>query len=141
MSLTSHLSADDQERVEGRLYHNLIGWLTTVRPDGQPVTVPVWFLFREDETILVYSQPKSPKLRSINANPKVSIVLDVSDLGRNVVCIEGVARASDDVRPVSQQPKYLAKYAERVAALFESPERFASLFSAAIVITPTKLRV
>jgi hypothetical protein len=29
-----------------------MAWLTTVRPDGQPISVPVWFLVREDETIL-----------------------------------------------------------------------------------------
>jgi len=54
MTLTSQLSTDDRERVENRLRNNLIGWLTTVRKDGQPVTVPVWFLLRADDTILVY---------------------------------------------------------------------------------------
>jgi len=36
----SHLPVPDRERVEGQLHSNLIAWLTTVRPDGQPVTVP-----------------------------------------------------------------------------------------------------
>jgi len=56
MELTSHLPAGDRERVEDRLRHNLIAWLTSVRPDGQPVSVPVWFLMRDDETILLYSR-------------------------------------------------------------------------------------
>lgn len=141
MTLTNDLSSDDRERVEARLQHNLIAWLTTVRPDGQPVTVPVWFLQRNDETILVYSQPTSPKLRNISANPKVSFALDVSDLGRNVVRLEGVARLAEDIAPADQQSSYLAKYSERIAALFESPERFSALFSAALIITPTKLRI
>jgi Pyridoxamine 5'-phosphate oxidase len=42
-----------------------MAWLTTVRPDGQPVSVPVWFLMREDGTILLYSQPGTQKLRNI----------------------------------------------------------------------------
>jgi PPOX class probable F420-dependent enzyme len=141
VTLTNDLSSDDRERVEARLQHNLIAWLTTVRPDGQPVTVPVWFLQRNDETILVYSQPTSPKLRNISANPKVSFALDVSDLGRNVVRLEGVARLAEDIAPADQQSSYLAKYSERIAALFESPERFSALFSAALIITPTKLRI
>lgn len=141
MTLTNDLSSDDRERVEARLQHNLIAWLTTVRPDGQPVTVPVWFLQRNDETILVYSQPTSPKLRNISANPKVSFALDVSDLGRNVVRLEGVARLAEDIAPADQQSSYLAKYSERIAALFESPERFSALFSVALIITPTKLRI
>jgi PPOX class probable F420-dependent enzyme len=139
MSLTSQLSADDRERVENRLRHNLMAWLTTVRRDGQPVTVPVWFLQRADDTILVFSQAQSAKFRNIEANSKVSLVLDVCDLGRNIVRIEGVATPSNDEGPADQQPAYVAKYAERIGALFDTPERFAALFSVAIVITPTKV--
>ena len=139
MTLTSQLSTDDRERVENRLRSNLIGWLTTVRKDGQPVTVPVWFLLREDDTILVYSQPGSAKFRNVGANPRVSLVLDVCDLGRNIVRIEGSAAPIDDEVPANQQSAYLAKYTERIGALFDTPERFAALFSAALIITPAKL--
>jgi PPOX class probable F420-dependent enzyme len=141
MSLTSHLSTEDRERVENRLRSNLMAWLTTVRSDGQPVTVPVWFLLREDDTILVYSQPQSAKFRNVSANAKVSLVLDVCDLGRNIVRIEGSAAPIHDVSPANQQPAYLAKYTERIGALFDTPERFAAMFSAALVITPSKLRI
>ena len=58
MNLTSHLPAERRQHVEDRLRSNLIAWLTTVRPDGQPDSVPVWFLVREDETILVYTRRK-----------------------------------------------------------------------------------
>jgi PPOX class probable F420-dependent enzyme len=139
MTVTSQLSADDRERVENRLRHNLMAWLTTVRRDGQPVTVSVWFLQRADGTILVYSQPQSAKFRNIEANPKVSLVLDVCDLGRNIVRVEGIAASSKDQVPANQLPAYVAKYTERIGALFETPERFAELFSAAIIITPTKM--
>src|SRR5579863_4978725 len=139
MIITAHLSAEDRERVEDRLRHNLMAWLTTVRRDGQPVSVPVWFLQRDDGTILVYSQPQSAKFRNIEANAKVSLVLDVCDLGRNIVRVEGSAAPSKSEVPADQQPGYLAKYTERIAALFDTPERFAGLFSAAIVITPTKV--
>ena len=125
MKLTSHLPPADRDRVEGRLRSNLIAWLTTVRPDGQPVTVPVWFLLRDDETILLYSRPDKEKMRNIAANPKVSFALDVTDIGRK-------PSAND-------HPAYLAKYTERLAAMFGTPGEFAALFSAAIIITPTGL--
>jgi PPOX class probable F420-dependent enzyme len=141
MTLTSQLSPDDRERVEGRLRHNVIAWLTTVRRNGQPVTTPVWFLYREDDTILVYSQPESAKFRNIDINPKISLVLDVSDLGRSIVRIEGTAAPTSDVAPADRQSAYVAKYAERIGVLFGTPEDFAALFSAAIIITPTKLHV
>jgi PPOX class probable F420-dependent enzyme len=140
LKLTSHLSADDRERVESRLCHNLIAWLTTVRRDGQPITVPVWFLLQEDDTFLLYSQPESAKFRNISANAKVSLALDVCDLGRNIVRLEGTAAPVEE-SPIALQPAYLAKYTERSAALFDTPERFAERFSRALIITPTKLHV
>jgi PPOX class probable F420-dependent enzyme len=139
MKLTADLPAADRERAENRLRSNLIAWLTTVRPDGQPVSVPVWFLLRDDETILVYTRPEKQKLRNIAANPKVSLVLDVTDIGRNVVRLEGTARTADDQPPASEHPAYLAKYTERIGALFGTPEQFATLFSAPLIITPAKI--
>jgi PPOX class probable F420-dependent enzyme len=140
MELTSHLPAGDRERVEARLRQNLMVWLTTVRPrDGQPVTVPVWFLMLEDETILIYSKPGTPKLRNIAGNPRVSLGLDVTDIGRDIVRMEGTARAADDQPPANEQPAYLAKYIERIGALFGTSEQFAELYSAALIVTPTKL--
>jgi len=139
MKLTSHLPVADRERAESRLHRNLIAWLTTVRPDGQPVTVPVWFLLRDDETILIYSQPGKEKVRNIAANPKVSLALDVTDIGRNIVRLEGTAERAHDEPPANEQPGYLAKYTERIGALFGTPEQFATLFAAAFIITPTKL--
>ncbi len=47
-------------------------WLTTVHPDGQPQSVPLWFLWN-GETFLVYSQPGSQKLRNIGRNPRVDL--------------------------------------------------------------------
>lgn len=140
MELTSHLPAGDRERVEARLRHDLIAWLTSVRPDGQPVSVPVWFVLCEDGTILLYSQPGKAKLRNIAANPKVSFALDGTDTGRNIVRIEGDIRPDNDQPPPNQQPAYLAKYAERMAAVFGTSERFAELYSVALTITPTRLR-
>ncbi|MCG8917999.1 TIGR03667 family PPOX class F420-dependent oxidoreductase [Actinokineospora sp. PR83] len=140
-ALTSHLSPADRERGENRLRHNLIAWLTTVRPDGQPVSVPVWFLLREDGTLLLYSQPGKLKLRNIADNPRVSLALDVTDIGRDIVRLEGTAAVAPDEAPAHEQPAYLAKYTERIGALFGTPERFAEMFSTPVVITPARVHV
>jgi PPOX class probable F420-dependent enzyme len=141
VEFTSHLAPTDRDRVEARLDHNLMAWLTTVRQDGQPVSVPVWFLMRDDETILVYSESGKQKLRNIATNPKVSLTLDATDIGRSVVRIEGTIAQAPDQPPANQQASYLAKYGERIEVLFGTPERFAELFSTALIITPTRLRI
>ena len=141
MQLTSGLEADRRQRVESRLHTNLMAWLTTVTPAGAPDTVPVWYLLRDDETVLVYSRPGKPKLRNIDGNPAVALGLDVTDLGRDVIRLEGTAVRGPDVPPADQVPEYVAKYVERIAAIFGTPERFAASFSEAVVITPTRLHV
>lgn len=139
MKLTDHLAAERRSHVEGRLRSNLIAWLTTVRPDGQPVSVPVWFLLGEDETILVYSEPNKLKLHNIEHNPHVALGLDVTDIGRDIVRLHGTARIVDTIVPADQNPPYLVKYAERIGALFGTADRFSSMFSVALVITPSRL--
>jgi PPOX class probable F420-dependent enzyme len=139
MDLTSGLAADRRARVETRLHTNLMAWLTTVSPQGRPDSVPVWFLVRDDGTVLVYSQPGKAKLRNLAANPHVALTLDVTDIGRDVIRIEGTAAVAPDQPRADEVPAYAAKYAERIGAIFGTVERFAASFSEAIVLTPTRL--
>ena len=141
MELLNHLTEADRQRVLGRLRSNLMVWLTTVRPDGQPVSVPVWFLAREDGTILVYSRANKAKLANIAANPKVSLGLDVTDIGRNIVRLEGVARHDPSLPRAHEHPAFLAKYVERMGAMFDTPENFGEQFTAGLVIELTKVYV
>jgi PPOX class probable F420-dependent enzyme len=141
VKITEHLSADRRDHVEARLRGNLMAWLTTVSPTGQPESVPVWFLLREeDETILLYSEPGKPKLRNIGQNPQVALGLDVTDIGRDVIRIDGQAREATEAGPADKQPQYRAKYAERIGTLFGDAERFAARFSVPVLITPRRLR-
>ena len=139
MKLTSHLSDDRRAHVEGRLRANLMAWLTTVRPDGRPDSVPVWFLLRDDETILIYSQPAKVKLRNISHNPQVTLGLDVTDIGRDIIRIDGTAVHVPDFPKADQIPEYAAKYAERIGAHFGTAADFAAQYSAPLIITPTRL--
>jgi PPOX class probable F420-dependent enzyme len=139
MSLTVNLAAERRARVDMRLQTNLMAWLTTVSPAGRPDSVPVWFLLRGDDSILLYSEPGKAKLRNIDANPRVALGLDVTDIGRDIIRIEGHAARVAGHPPADRVPEYVAKYTERIGAIFGTPERFAQAFSEAIVITPTKL--
>jgi PPOX class probable F420-dependent enzyme len=137
--LTATLEVDRRERVETRLQTNLMAWLTTVNAFGQPDCVPVWFLWREDDTFLVFSQPGKAKLRNIARNQRVALGLDVTDIGRDIIRIEGTATHTVDHANAIHVPAYVAKYTERIGAIFGTAERFSALFTQAIIITPTKL--
>jgi len=139
MKLTEHLQPERRSHVEGRLHGNLMAWLTTVRADGQPVSVPVWFLLQDDGTFLVYSQPNKAKLRNVQENPRVSLALDVTDIGRDIIRVHGTAQQVDDVPPAHEHPQYVVKYAERIGTIFGTAAKFAATYSVALVITPSRL--
>src|SRR5436305_816484 len=132
MDLTAHLADDRRARVDTRLQTNLMAWLSTVSPAGRPDMVPVWFLLRDDGTVLLYSQPGKAKLRNIAANSNVALALDVTDIGRDIIRIEGTAAVAPDHPSADRVPEYVAKYTERIGAIFGTAERFAGAFSEAI---------
>jgi hypothetical protein len=65
--------------------------------------------------------------------------LDVTDIGRDIIRIEGTAVRAQGQPPADKVPEYAAKYTERIGAIFGTVEVFAERFSEAIVITPKRL--
>jgi PPOX class probable F420-dependent enzyme len=127
-------------RAEGRLRGEEIAWLTTVRPDGQPQTVPVWFLW-DGERFLIYSRPGARKLRNIEANPKVNLNLNSNGTGGDVVRAECAAEVLADAPPVTEVGPYLEKYREAIGRIGFDPEGFARAYSVTIQATPTRWQV
>ena len=114
-------------RAERRLREEIIGWLVTVRADGSPEPIPVWFLW-EGDSFLLYSQPGKRKLRNIEQHPQVALHLDSDREDADIVIVSGEARVSDDP-PADQVPAYIEKYREAAARLGWSPEQFAEMYS------------
>ena len=122
-------------RAEERLRNEEIVRLTTVRPDGQPQAVPVWFLW-DGEAFLVYSRPGDRKLRNIEANPKINLNLNSNDSSGDVVRAECVAEVLADAPPAVEVGPYLEKYREGIARIGFDPGGFARAYSVAIQATP-----
>jgi PPOX class probable F420-dependent enzyme len=127
-------------RAERRLREEEIAWLTTVRSDGQPQSVPVWF-FWDGEKFLVYSQPGRQKLRNIERNPRVGLNLNSNAQGGDVVRVEGAAEIIVDAPPATEVPEYVEKYRDAIARIGFDPDGFARAFSVAIRVTPTRWQV
>jgi PPOX class probable F420-dependent enzyme len=127
-------------RAAQRLRDELIIWLTTVNAAGQPQSSPVWFLW-DGESFLVYSKPKTPKLRNLDVNPRVGLHLDGNGRGGDVVVIEGSAVYDTEVSGADGVPAYVEKYGERIAANGWTPASFAADYSEALRITPRSSRV
>ncbi len=128
------------KRAESRLREEEIAWMTTVRSDGQPQTVPVWFLW-DDEGFLIYSQPNRPKLRNIARNPRVGLNLNSNDQGGDVVRLEGRARIVEDAPPAGEIEPYVEKYSDSIVRIGFDAEGFAREYSIAVRVTPDRWQV
>jgi PPOX class probable F420-dependent enzyme len=127
-------------RAERRLREEKIAWLTTVRSDGQPQSVPVWFLW-DGASFLIYSQPGRQKLRNIGRDPRVGLHLNSNDRGGDVVRVEGKAGILDGFPPASEVGDYVEKYRESIARIGFDPDGFARTYSVALRVTPEHWQV
>jgi PPOX class probable F420-dependent enzyme len=126
-------------RAARRLREDVLAWLTTVDRRGTPQPIPVWFLWDGDSSILLYSRPDKPKLRNIEANPRVSFNLDGNGRGGDIVVCLGEARVSDDP-PADEIPDYVEKYAPLIERNRWTPSSFAADYSVPLRIAITRIR-
>jgi PPOX class probable F420-dependent enzyme len=125
-----------QPHVEERLRSDEMIWLTTVRPDGRPHSIPVWF-FWESATILIFSKPNTQKIRNLRQNPSVTLALD--DTKKGVVILEGAAELLGQGDGSVTLQAYGEKYREGLRRIGVTIEAFTTLYSQPIRVTPVRL--
>ena len=125
--------------LEIRLREEKIAWLTTVRSDGTPLPVPVWFLW-QDGKFLIYSQPNARKIHNIARNPRVAINLNSDEWGNSIAVFTGTASVDADALPAHEVSAYLEKYREGITQIEMTPESMAKEYSSAIYVQPTWVR-
>jgi PPOX class probable F420-dependent enzyme len=131
--------SDADSRAMERLRTDVVGWLTTVTPDGQPQTFPIWFLWHDGEA-LIYSDRRAKRNINIAANPRVTLHLNDNGRGADVVVIEGEARIDPEAPASPGNAPYLAKYGELISASFGSPEEMSVTYNVPIRIRPVRGR-
>ncbi len=132
-----NLDNKDEAHVDQRLREDIVLWLASVRPDGRPHLVPVWFLW-DGATVLIFSQPNNQKVRNIRHESRVLLALDNTDDGEDVITIEGTADLLDEPEITAELPAYTTKYAQELRDLGYTPQSMAATYSQAIRVTPTR---
>ncbi|MBK8986026.1 MAG: pyridoxamine 5'-phosphate oxidase family protein [Chloroflexi bacterium] len=102
---------DDQLRT--LLMQPTIARFSTVRPDGYPHTVPVWFMLDGDD-LLVFSLRGTRKVKNALANPKGCLSLGGDPAGSPGYLIDGDLTVEDD-------PDH--RMAARITNHYESAEK------------------
>jgi nitroimidazol reductase NimA-like FMN-containing flavoprotein (pyridoxamine 5'-phosphate oxidase superfamily) len=88
-----------------KLAHGKNIWIATVRPDGRPHLVPVWFVWHEARFYLSID-PASVKANNLRHNSRVSLALED---GTNPVICQGNARLLE-AAPSEVTAAFRAKY-------------------------------
>lgn len=138
--LTDALEGDGGAWAREHLDRDIVGWLTTVAADGRVQSSVISFL-RDGGSLYFYSQPDAPKVRNLDASPKVSFHLQSDPYGDRWLSIEGVAEVDPTIPPMDRNDRYRAKYEEPHAHWGLDFSGTARTFDTPIRIRPTRVRL
>lgn len=132
------LTTEFCQPVDQRLRDEEVIWFTTVTPDGVAPPNTIWF-FWDGESIILYRQPGSYRIRNIQHNPKVTLNLERADVsGHHVEVIQGEAQ----LKPNYLKPHlgYEKKYSKFLLEMNWTIAQLVADYSVAITIRPSRLR-
>lgn len=127
-------------RVRLRLSDERIIWFTTTGADGTPQPNPVWFLWEEPDSFLVYNRPDAHRLAHVVARPRVALHFDGNGEGGDIVVFTGRADLDPDLPPAHQSDPYLAKYREAMIQVSGGVEAFAAQYPAGVRVRVDRVR-
>lgn len=124
-------------RIRRFLELEAVVWLSTVRPDGAPHIVPIWFWW-DGQAILVFSKPGAQKVRNLRARPSVMLALGDAEDDFDVGLLEGHAELLDQPTRQILPNGHPAKYARQLRSIGLSPREYADTCSQVIRIVPKR---
>jgi PPOX class probable F420-dependent enzyme len=132
------LTKERDTHIDHHLRKHSIVWLISVRPDGRPHAVAVWFLW-DGESVLIFSRPNNQKIRNLQHNANVLLAVDDTHKGADPITIEGIATLLEPGQVDATLPAYVEKYKDGLKGIGSTPEQMAREYSQAIRITPTRV--
>lgn len=124
-------------RIDRLLHEEPVVWLSTVRPDGGPHLVPIWFSW-DGREILIASKPNAQKIRNLRANPVVMLAIGEAEDDFDVGLLEGRAELLDAPSAAVLPASHCAKYRSQMSAIGLSQDEFLATYSQVIRIVPTR---
>lgn len=123
------VDAERLKKVTPRLDKETNIWLATVRADGRPHLIPIWFVWYENR-VYMCGDAGGQKFVNAAATGKAAVALEDGD---HPVIIEGSAEVVEDAKTVDDG--LAAAFIDKYAWDIRKPDRVRSL----IVVTPEKL--
>jgi PPOX class probable F420-dependent enzyme len=128
------------ERVRARLRDEIVIWFTTVGADATPQPNPVWFVWEDPATVLIYNMTTAARLAHIASNPRVSLNLNSTAQGGDVVVLTGRAEIAPQLPAPHEHPEYVAKYGGPMARVSGSVEAFSATYSVPVRVQVERVR-
>ena len=140
MSRSATATATDplcHPEAERCLRDDPVVWLSSVQPDGRPHLVPVWFHW-DGQRIVAFSKPNARKVQNLRDHPSVMLAVGTPGPEFDVELIEATAELPDTPAASLMPEDFSRKYREMLRRAGISAQRFAEVYSQAIVLHPTR---
>ena len=124
-------------RVEALLDREAIVWLSTVRPDGRPHLIPIWFLW-DGDAVLFASKPGACKVANLRAKAECMLAVGDPMADFDVALIEARAELASMTTLELLAAGLLAKYSDRMCAADLTAGTFAETYSLVVRVVPTR---
>jgi PPOX class probable F420-dependent enzyme len=135
--MTTQAALDPAIRIDRLLSQETTVWLSTVRPDGRPHLVPIWFSW-DGQRLFVASKPNAVKVRNLRSNPRVMLALGDPDEDFDVGLVDAVA-ALPQTRTRELLPAgHFEKYAAQMTQIGLSRDAYCETYSQPILIEPIR---
>ena len=125
-------------RIQRFLEEEAVVWLSTVRPDGTPHIVPVWFWW-DGTSLLVFSKPDAVKIRNLRAGSSVMLGVGDADEDFDIGLFQGRAEILDVPTAEVLPAAHLEKYASQMAGIGLTAAEYAETYPVVVRITPIAL--
>ena len=123
-------------RIQRFLEEEAVVWLSTVRPDGTPHIVPVWFWW-DGTSLLVFSKPDAVKVRNLRAGSSVMLGVGDADEDFDIGLFQGRAEILDAPTAEMIPAGHLEKYASQMAGIGLTAAEYAETYSLVVRIDPS----